>query len=237
MRFEAWVLARLAAHGIAIGGAADGAWGRYAIAALKTFQRKAGLPETGVADGPTVAALRKSGSSGAGPVLSPLVVPPWLAEARRLQGLRETPGPKHSSVIMGWARRLKIAAYTADEIAWCGLLMGHVIALTLPDEPLPSNPLGARNWGRFGVACEPTPGAILSFWRGSRQGWAGHVALYESEDRDSFLVRGGNQANSVSLTRLAKSRLLASRWPSTFPNPGYGRLFRSGQGALSVNEA
>jgi hypothetical protein len=49
------------------------------------------------------------------------------------------------------------------------------------------------------------------FWRGSRDGFSGHVAFYVSEDEERIHVIGGNQNNAVSRVALQKSRLLGYR--------------------------
>lgn len=43
----------------------------------------------------------------------------WIAEARTHIGLREVPGPKNNSVILGWLRRLR-AWWSDDSTPWCG---------------------------------------------------------------------------------------------------------------------
>jgi uncharacterized protein (TIGR02594 family) len=162
--------------------------------------------------------------------------PPWLAGARRLIGTTETAGAASNPQILAWARALGLA-YAHDGISWCGLFMAHVVNTALPAEPLPANPLTARAWSRFGIACPvPQPGAILTFWRGSRQGWQGHVGLYVGEDAGAFHVLGGNQGDAVNIRRFARDRFLAARWPKTAPPPaGSPRLLRA-DGGFSDNE-
>jgi len=161
---------------------------------------------------------------------------PWYEEALRLKGTREAAGSGDNSTILKWARKLGLA-YAHDSIAWCGLFTAHCIGAALPDEPLPTNPLGARNWLRFGAKVQPTLGAILVFWRGSRSGAQGHVGFYAGEDAAAFHVLGGNQSDSVSIARVAKTRLLGARWPSTAPKPEGGATSLAGAGSLSTNEA
>jgi uncharacterized protein (TIGR02594 family) len=137
---------------------------------------------------------------------------PWYAEACRLKGLKEAAGPANNAAILGWAEELDLA-YHADATAWCGLFAAHCIAAALPEEPLPTNPLGARSWLKFGIRCDPTLGAVLVFRRGDKAGWQGHVGFYAGEDASAFHVLGGNQADSVSVARIARGRLLGGRVP------------------------
>lgn len=236
--FDEWVIQRLLAHG-AYAGTVDGAPGRRMIEALERFQRAEGLPVTGMANTATVEALRRSTARGitiAAPKVP--VEPVWMREARRHMGLREVPGPKSNPVILGWAKRLGgwvASFYRDDDTPWCGLAMAAWIAITLPKESLPANPLGALNWRKFGVPLEePALGAILVFKRTG----GGHVGEYAGEDATHLHVLGANQNNSVSITRIPKERLVAVRWPSTVALPTGGRVILTAKGvAVSKTEA
>jgi len=242
MTFEEWLIARLRLHG-AYGGAMDGAAGRELYRAIERFQTAEQIPVTGVADQATVNALRKSPSARPGGLTiydaAPSIPaePVWMREARRLMGVREVVGKGSNPVIMSWAKRLGgwIAGYyTDDDIAWCGLFMAHVIGLTLPREPLPANPLGALNYNKFGRQLkEPALGAIMTFTRPG----GGHVAEYVGEDATHFHVLGGNQSNSVGITRIEKGRLSDIRWPKTGEKENLGRVHLTAAGLpVSTNE-
>lgn len=220
---------RLMALGYDVGPTgADGIPGRNTARALKAFQIARALAPTGQLDAATARAL------GAGADEVPL---PWEILARSKIGLSEVPGPRHNPEIVDWVRLLA-GGWDDDETAWCGTFVGFCIATTLPDEPLPNNPFGARNWLRFGLPCRPQPGAVMVFWRGSRDGWRGHVGFHAAEDRDAYHVLGGNQGNAVSIARIARNRLLGARWPATFaPRAGGGARIAGAEAALSTNEA
>jgi len=169
---------RLAALGFDPG-PLDGVRGRLTVRAIKAFQTKQGLAADGIVGARTEAALGMVGSRHPSPSPSPqgggesaragfrpsvegLAAMPWYEEALRLKGVREAAGASDNSIILGWAKRLGLL-YRHDSTAWCGLFTAHCIAAALPDEPLPSNPLGARNWLRFGVQVKPTLAAVLVF--------------------------------------------------------------------------
>lgn len=223
-------------------GPLDGVRGRLTIRGIKAFQATHGLVADGIAGSKTEAALlaEPAKSSGAPSTNSSARAGqgslPWYDEALRLKGTREAAGSGDEPVILRWARRLGLA-YAHDSIPWCGLFTAHCIGAALPEEPLPTNPLGARNWLRFGVATKPTLGAILVFWRGTRTGAQGHVGFYAGEDSAAFHVLGGNQSDSVSIARIARSRLLGARWPKTAPVPEGGATRLKESGSLSTNEA
>jgi uncharacterized protein (TIGR02594 family) len=196
----------------------DGIPGRLTAQAIKQFQQGQGIRVTGTANAETVARLRSGAGltehKGPAPTDAPGADLPWYTEARRHLGLAEAAGPANNPTIMDWAEHLDVL-YPNDSVPWCGLFMGYVISATLPDETLPDNVLGARQWARFGAKTTPKRGAVLVFWRGSPSGWQGHVGLYHAEDPSAYHVLGGNQGDSVSIVRIAKSRLLGARWPLT----------------------
>ncbi len=190
-------------------GPLDGIAGPQTRAAIRAFQASHGLVADGIA-GP----LTQKRLLGPGAPISLPAALPWLAEAKRLIGTKEAAGAAENAAILNWADTADIA-YDHDETPWCGLFIAHCIASTLPDESLPANPLGARQWLTFGIEAAPQLGAVMVFWRGTRQGWSGHVALYWGEEADTYIILGGNQSDAVTLTKIAKSRFLGARWPRT----------------------
>lgn len=183
-------------------GPIDGVWGRKTISALKSFQQAKSLQPDGILGPKTLRALKADG---------PLLV--WYEEALHLQGVQETPGSLSNPEIISWAKNLDIR-YQGDDIPWCGLFVAHCIGATLTEESLPSNPLGARNWLKFGKSVQPQRGSVLVFWRDSVAGYKGHVGFYHEEDTLAYHVLGGNQNDSVNIRRIPKSRLLDARWPT-----------------------
>lgn len=219
-------------------GGIDGAMGRKTRAAIIAFQAANGIPADGIAGPATLAALGEPHLDGEGAGPDPLrsLAMPWFLEAQRCIGIKEDTGPRSNPLIIGWGKRLKIA-YGNDEIPWCGLFVGHCVGAGLPGEPLPVNPLGARNWGRAGVACAvPQPGAIMVFWRKSPNSGFGHVAFYVGEDANSYHVLGGNQGDAVNVTRMARDRFIGARWPATAKPPTGKPRRLTPTGALSTNE-
>lgn len=215
-------------------GVIDGVWGRRTAAAVRAFQSSRGLLVDGVVGPRTREAL---GLVGAAPDGLDDVALVWFQEARRLLGVKEGPGKADNPTILDWAGDLGIP-YKGDDVAWCGLFVAHCIGATLSGEPLPNNPLGARNWLKFGAPTIGQPGAVAVFWRGSRSGWQGHVGFYAGEDAGAYRILGGNQRDSVNLAWIAKARLLGFRWPGTAP-AGSGKPFKlkSRTGKLSIDES
>lgn len=170
------------------------------------------------------------------------VAPSWLTLARTFVGTREVVGTKHSPVIMGWIQ--EIGAKTLgmkvndDETPWCGTFMALLMKRSGLTAPLIA--VRAASWGRVGQwgreLIAPRLGCILVF---TREG-GGHVGLYLGEDAAHFHVLGGNQSNSVSVTRIAKDRLALGgmRWPKGPELPAAQVVKLTPAGApVSVNEA
>ncbi len=157
--------------------------------------------------------------------------PRWLTKAKSYVGLREIPGPRHNNVIVGWLAKLR-AWWRDDETPWCGVFVAHCMQEC--DLPFPKLYMRAKEWSEYGALLRTTrlaPGAILVFDRAG----GGHVGFYVGEDETHYHVLGGNQSNAVNVMRLAKSRLVASRWPKG--QPVTGRPVRLSGGKTSTNEA
>lgn len=194
----------------------DGIMGARTRAAIKSFQAANGLVVDGIV-GPVTSGKLFTTMKPSNKTAAPISVEfPWYAEAWRLLGITEVGGPGDNQVILAWAKDLGIP-YSEDETPWCGLFVAHCVGSQLAEEPLPSGPLGARNWGRFGNEVKPQPAAVMVFWRGNKNGANGHVGFYAGEDDTHFHVLGGNQSDKVCVTRIMKDRLLHARWPSTVP--------------------
>lgn len=197
-------------------GVVDGIWGRRTIAAVREFQESEGLLVDGIVGPRTMSRLFR----GDVPRLSaPLL--PWMAQAHGLIGTKEGRDRINNPLILDWADDLDLH-YPSDNIAWCGLFVAHCIGATMPDEILPNNPLGAREWMKFGDPTPPRYGAVMVFWREGRDSWKGHVGFYSGESSDAYRILGGNQSDSVSQVWIAKNRLLKARWPRTAVSLGGG---------------
>jgi uncharacterized protein (TIGR02594 family) len=214
-------------------GEIDGVWGRRTIAAVKHFQAHQGLTADGIVGPRTTAALFGGGvteAQAAGQIL------PWFEEAKHLVGTKEVLGPKTSPVIRDWANNLDLH-YPGDDVPWCGLFVAHCLGATLPQELLPANPLGARQWERFGEPTSPRVGAVMVFWRESKPSGKGHVGFYVGQDSDAYQILGGNQSDSVCLTWVSKSRFLGARWPKTANKLTSDVAEKKRNEGLSSNEA
>lgn len=161
--------------------------------------------------------------------------PAWVTVARALIGTRETPGPANNPTIMKWASNLgtKILGivYPGDATPWCGLFVAHCInAVGLKTAPIA---VRASAWATWGAEITPRIGAVLVFMRPG----GGHVGFYVAEDDACFWVLGGNQGDAVSITRIAKNRVVACRWPMGVPVTTQRNVVAANGAPISKDEA
>lgn len=208
-------------EGISVGPAgADGVLGRNTITAIKQFQQSRHIDIDGVV-GPETAKLLFG-------VVPTIIMPPWVSESHRYFGLNEVRDAKKLDDILDM---------DTSEIPWCGAYQAFLITQTLPNEPIPANPLWALNWQKFGVkdtevTGRPHFGAIGVFKRKS----GGHVGTIVAHNKTHVRVLGGNQSNSVSYTNIPKTNLVAYRWPSSVPFIGTPMGFSSLTGDVFDNK-
>lgn len=157
--------------------------------------------------------------------------PVWLSTARKYIGQKEVKGAKHNPTILKWWIAIR-APFTDDETPWCAGFVGGVLEECGIKSSRAAYARSYLTWGQ--PLRYPVLGAILVFERGPRNG---HVGFYVGEDKDTYYVLGGNQGDTVSITRIAKARLLGSRFPLGYSIPLTGPTLVNKGGAVSKNEA
>ncbi len=192
-------------------GPLDGIRGRRTIAALKAYQSEAGLDVTGLVDAPTAQGLFGMNPS------SPDILPdatPWMDTAAQMMGMHET---LNNAEVTDFLASDGGTAGDPAQVPWCADFVQTCLALSLPAEPLPTNPYASIAWARFGRAVAPSFGAILCFWRDSPDSWKGHVGFCVEVAPTHILLRGGNQSDAICEKWIARANLRpdGSRWPIT----------------------
>ncbi len=218
-----WVQTRLRDLGFEPG-PIDGLRGPRTDAAITAFKRSIGFRARPYLGPLTLEALKETKVADG---------PAWMAAAAQVRGLHEA---RDTSRLRSWFDR-SVSWIDPREIPWCGAFVATCHRKADPGIALPENPLGARNWGKFGKACPPVFGATLVFWRGSKSGWKGHVGFYHGEDDTHFHVLGGNQSNAVTVSRIAKGRLLGARWPAGEPVTTRPIFLAPSGAPITTNEA
>lgn len=205
-------------------GPIDGLPGPRTDSAIRAFKRSIGFRDRAFVGPLTWAALMEP---------APDSSIPWMGEALKVRGLHER---RDTARLVQWFDG-SVSWLDPRDVPWCGAFMATCFRKWQPNVRIPDNPLGARNWGGFGVPCSPQFGSVLTFWRVSKSGWQGHVGFYYGEDETAFHVLGGNQSNAVNVTRVSKSRLLEVRWPLNVTQPRRRVYLTPGGQPLSMNEA
>lgn len=136
--------------------------------------------------------------------------PKWMANARQLVGLKEIVGSQHEKKVLEFFAEAGHPEIHNDETAWCAAFANAMLRRA---GYAGTGSLAARSFLTWGEKLTtPRPGCVAVFKRGNSS-WEGHVAFFVRDAGDSIEVLGGNQSNSVSITRMPKSSLLGYRWP------------------------
>lgn len=142
--------------------------------------------------------------------------PRWLIRARSYIGTKEIPGRENNPTILKWWKEIR-SQFLDDETPWCAAFVGGV----LEESGIKSTRSGmARSYENWGVPLKyPATGAVVTF---SRKG-GGHVGFVVGYNADTVSVLGGNQRDSVNVSRFAKNaaglKVTSYRWPSGEPLP------------------
>jgi uncharacterized protein (TIGR02594 family) len=131
--------------------------------------------------------------------------------AGQMIGLSEIKGTKHNPEIVKFFAEAGHSWVKDDETAWCAALMGAVLKRAGLQGTGKLNARSYLEWGNPVDIGSAKAGDIVVFWRGSRDGWQGHVGFYVATKGDNIIVRGGNQGNKISEAAYPASRLLGVR--------------------------
>jgi len=133
----------------------------------------------------------------------------WMSIARGELGVHEIKGSEHNPRILKYHLATTLKGST-DEIPWCSSFVCWVFEearITSTKSAM------ARSWLGWGKKIEnPYPGCVAVFSRGANL-VSGHVGFYLRDTPKSIVILGGNQADTVSESFYAKSRLLGYREP------------------------
>ena len=138
--------------------------------------------------------------------------------AQRFVGIKEVDGTTSNPQILAMLK-LDDTWPDDDSVPWCSAFVNYVAwLLRLPR----SKSLRARSWLLVGEVIDlknAEPGFdVVIFKRGSGNqpgpdviNAPGHVGFYAGTEGSKILVLGGNQGNSVSISRYSKTNLLGVR--------------------------
>ena len=128
-------------------------------------------------------------------------------------GTDEIRGSKHNPVILEYFDAVGHGWVKDDETPWCAAFVGAVLHEAGYKG---TGSLAARSYLGWGhKVSNPKPGDLVVFWRGKKDGWQGHVGFVVRTDKTHVWCLGGNQSNSVNVTKYSKDRVLGYRRPSS----------------------
>lgn len=184
----------------------DSHFGAVTLKVLQDFQKLKGLAGSGMIGDKTLEFLGlKVESKFEGTATRDQV----YNTAHKEIGEKDIKGDQHNPRVLEY--HATTGKFSDDETAWCGSFVSWVLKeCGLPT--LGGAGSGARNWLKYGKETKlPKKGDIVVFWRGSRDGWQGHVSFYDSETPTHINVLGGNQSSAVNISSYPKSQLLGYR--------------------------
>lgn len=139
---------------------------------------------------------------------------PWITEARKLIGVTETKGARHTPEVLQMWRDIKRGGIKDDETPWCAAFVGAMLERAGIKSSRFESAKSYLTWGTRLAA--PAPGCIVVF---TREG-GGHVGFVVGRDvAGNLQVLGGNQADAVNIRTFSRSRVTGYRWPSNVPIP------------------
>ena len=216
----------------------DGQFGPRTDTIVRDFQRKRGLGVDGIVGAKTWNALLVADAKNVGgtfvdrhvdtrpiedaPSESNAKPPPgdgpaWMKIANKEQGTHEVRGRAANPRIVTYHATTGLRA-RSDETAWCSSFVNWCLKQC---GIRGTNSAGAASWKGWGNASAARHGAIAVIFnpamaRSSLTATGNHVAFLVEETKTHWVLLGGNQGNSVKVSRYpkAKWKLLALRWPS-----------------------
>lgn len=138
---------------------------------------------------------------------------PWLDWARgELDAdVREWRGDRDNPRILGYLDHCTARRFPRrDETPWCSAFVCAAFERTGYES---TRDPAARSWIRWGLQVTPRVGCVVVFPRPPLP-WSGHVGLLAAFAEDGRIeLLGGNQRNSVSMSRRRLSDAIGFRWP------------------------
>jgi uncharacterized protein (TIGR02594 family) len=163
--------------------------------------------------------------------------PVWLKNAFEDLGIKELSGRKHNARVVEMFHTSGFPSINDDETAWCAAAMG---AWLIEGGYKASGSLMARSYSKYGkdyTSYKRLPrGTIVVFSRGGKNAPTGHVAICLEDNGTTITHIGGNQSNSVNISRTPKANLVAARWPNTASNSGTIQSIGGSTTALMASE-
>lgn len=126
-------------------------------------------------------------------------------------GVKEYPGATaHNPRIIEYMREAGFD-FIEDETAWCSIFINWCAKKAHLQRSYKAT---ARSWldvGRVLKEEDVISGDIVVFYRGTKDGWRGHVGIFINKIGDNIYVLGGNQKDMVCIEPYSAKKLLGYR--------------------------
>lgn len=137
-----------------------------------------------------------------------------LTEILKLYGTAEVAGSKSNPELLSIMQKHNKQADDDSTTAWCGIMMAEAFDRAGLIASVPQGYMSARSWLKLPnqATLEAAEiGDIVIFWRGTPDGWQGHVACFVNRIGANVFVAGGNQGDRVSIAQYGIDRILGIR--------------------------
>lgn len=150
--------------------------------------------------------------------MSVITQPPWMTEGLRDLGFHETGDNQGIEHFIRDAH----AGQLGDP--WCALAMCSWLERAGVRSPRSASSQSFRHDVNFIKLDGPALGAIVVFWRGTKNSGLGHVGMYVGETATQVLTLGGNESDAVRKQFEPKARLWGYYWPKSALLPVIGAI-------------
>lgn len=150
--------------------------------------------------------------------------PPWLQRAfdELVLGVKEIPGSGSNPRIEAYLRATSLdQEWINDSTAWCAGFTNYCFQRSTADFPVPLNGTMSAMAKSFKLYGRPVPcmrGAVAVFDRPPNPD-SGHVGFVVGCGSGWVDILGGNQSDAVTIERFSTDKLIALRWPNSYPLP------------------
>jgi uncharacterized protein (TIGR02594 family) len=141
---------------------------------------------------------------------------PHMVLARSQLGTKEEPGDDDDNPEVQKYFKSTSLGMAQDSVPWCAAFVGYCLSEAGTPGSGGANARSYMQWGK--ATKKPQYGDVVVFWRGSKDGWLGHVAFFVEDQGDTIKVLGGNQHDCVCYAEYAKDHILGYRTISHWGN-------------------
>jgi uncharacterized protein (TIGR02594 family) len=135
-----------------------------------------------------------------------------INSAVKYYGIKELPSEiETNDLILSWIKEVFPQATDDNQYSWCSIFMKIIareVGVEYTESPM------ARAWLKIGteVSLDNVEiGNVVVLWRKKKNSPWGHVGLYVDHDDKYVYLLGGNQANSVKISKYDINRILGIR--------------------------